>query len=82
MMVRGIRVSQWLKPRSVERLVRRALPGTSARIRPRGGSGRPRAYVLWFSGHASDAEMRALANEIEAGVPAKAAVTIECRRHS
>lgn len=76
-MVRGIRVSQWLTQRSVQRLVRRVFPGTRVRVRNRSGE---RAYELWWSGTVANADMRALADEIEAALPAKATATIECRR--
>jgi hypothetical protein len=39
-----------------------------------------RKYELWWSGNASDADMRELADEIEVALPAKAAGIIECRR--
>ena len=77
MMVRGIRVSQWLKRKSVQNLVRRVFPGTDVRIWNLGG----RKYRLeWKGGNASDAGMRALADDIEAALPAKAAAIIKCRR--
>jgi hypothetical protein len=79
MMVRGIRVNQWLKQRSVRRLVARVFPGTRVRVHHRYGPGW-RRYELWWSGLVSDADMRALCDEIEAALPAKAAGTIECRR--
>jgi predicted aminopeptidase len=79
MMVRGIRVSQWLKQRSVQRLVRRVFPGTRVRVRNRREEGR-RAYDFWWSGPVANADMRALADEIEAALPAKAQAAIECRR--
>lgn len=79
MMVRGIRVNQWLTQRSVQRLVRRVFPGTRVRMRTGGGPGE-RRYALWWAGNVSAADMRELADEIEAALPAKAAGTIECRR--
>ena len=81
MMVRGIRVNQWLQQKSVQNLVRQVFPGTRVRIRTRYW-GRPgeRKYELWWAGNASDADMRELADEIEAALPAKAAGMIECRR--
>jgi hypothetical protein len=79
MMVRGIRVSQWLTQRSVQRLVRQVFPGTRVRVR-NCRRARGRAYELWWSGQTSAADMRALADEIEDALPAKAAGTIECRR--
>jgi hypothetical protein len=81
MMIRGVRVNQWLKQKSVQNLVRQVFPGTRVRMRNRyrGGPG-ARKYELWWAGNASDADMRELANEIEAALPAKAAGMIECRR--
>src|SRR5262249_49731554 len=62
-------------------LVRRVFPGTRIRMRNQywGGPGE-RKYELWWAGDASDADMRELANEIEAALPAKAAGTIACGR--
>jgi len=81
MMIRGVRVNQWLKQKSVQNLVRQVFPGTRVRMRNRyWGERGERKYELWWAGNASDADMRALANEIEAALPAKAAGMIECRR--
>jgi hypothetical protein len=79
MMVRGIRVNQWLEQRSVQNLVRRLLPRTFVWIQHRDGHGK-RHYDLWWEGSASEQDMRALADEIEAALPAKAAASITCRR--
>jgi hypothetical protein len=81
MMVRGIRVNQWLRQSSVQKLVRKVFPGTRVRVRARyGDEPGERTYELWWSGVASAADMRALADEIEAALPVKAAGIIECRR--
>jgi hypothetical protein len=72
-------VNQWLTQGSVQNLVRRVFPGTRVRARAGGGPGE-RRYALWWSGNVSDADMRELAGEIEAALPAKAAGRIECRR--
>ena len=74
MKVRGIRVSQWLKQSSMQNLVRRLFPGTRVRVKRT-----RRGYEFWWAGTATAADMRALADEIEATLPAKAACKIECR---
>ena len=72
MMVRGVRVSQWLKRKDIEKL-RRLFPGTSIWVQSRGW----RRYRIHWAGAASYKDIRALADEIEAAVPVKAAITIE-----
>jgi len=76
-MVRGIRVSQWAKTKDIRKLVRRLFPGTSVWVQSRGNWGERKLRLYW-SGKASYEDMRALADEIEAAVPAKAACKIEC----
>jgi hypothetical protein len=79
MMVRGKRVSQWVKEEGIKKLVRHVFPGTRIWVRWCGGRDGRKYQIRWMEG-ASYADMRALADEIEAAVPAKAALTIECCR--
>lgn len=77
MMIRSIRVSQWAREKDIKKLVKQLFPGTyNMLVRSLGW----RKYqIQWTSGPTYE-DMRALANEIEAAVPAKAALTIECQR--
>jgi hypothetical protein len=75
MMIRGIRMSQWAKEKDIKKLVRHVFPGTRVWVRSCGW----RKYQLRWAGSASYKDMRALADEIEAAVSGKAALTIECR---
>ena len=82
MMIRGMCISQWTRPRDIEKLVRRLFPGTLVQVKAlRGGSdvrpGRRRRISVYLPRSISYEDVRALADEIEAAVPAKAAVTFE-----
>jgi hypothetical protein len=77
MKIRGIRMSQWVKQEQVKKLVQRVFPGTSVHVYRNHGS---RKLQICWSGAVSYDDMRALADEIEAAVPPKAALTIKCQR--
>jgi hypothetical protein len=80
MMIRGICISQWSRPRDIEKLVRRLFPGTlvQARAWGRHGSGGRRCRIsVSLPRSTSYEDIRALADEIETAVPPKAAVTFE-----
>jgi hypothetical protein len=79
MIIRGVHISQWVTQASMTKLVRRLWPGTNVSVQSWGNRGERRCRIYWSSGPSYD-DMRALADEIEAAVPPKAAITIECRR--
>jgi hypothetical protein len=72
MMIRGHRISQWSRPQDIEKLVRRLFPGAHVRVQSSG-----RCRRIYLLGGALYDDIRALADEIEASVPAKAAVSFE-----
>jgi hypothetical protein len=76
MIVRGIRISQWAMQKDIKKLVRQLFPGTSVHVRSCGW----RKYEWRWEGNAAYSDMRTLADEVEAAVPVKAALTIECRQ--
>jgi hypothetical protein len=72
MMIRGVRLSQWTRPKDIEHLVWRLFPDAHVRVNRSG-----RQCRIYLFGGVPYEDIRVLADEIEAAVPAKAAVTFE-----
>ena len=72
--IRGVRIKQWIGQKGIEKLIQHAFPGTRFWVRC---GGRER-YQIWWAGNPAYEDMRALADDIEAARSATSALTIEC----
>ena len=71
-----MRIKKWVGQKGIEKIVQRIFPDTRFWVQ----SGGWERYRIWWARGLSYEDVRALTDEIEAAVPAKSNLSIECCR--